>query len=94
MLAELGDPVLVGTVDRGGTRYLVRGVATAERVAGVTAGLIDDQEVIVDLWIDPQTSLVTAAEFTTILEGGATDWLLELGGYGEDFEIEPPDIDG
>jgi hypothetical protein len=40
------------------------------------------------------TALVTAAEFTTTIDGADTTWVLELRDYGETFQIEPPTVDG
>jgi lipoprotein LprG len=90
LLASLENVTLVGIDDRGGERYHLRGTAPAEQVSNITAGLVRGQDVTVDLWIHPQTSLVTAAEFDTELENGIATWKLELDRYGDDFVIEPP----
>lgn len=90
LLANLSDVELVGIEDRGDERYHVRGVAPAAEVRNITVGLVRDQDVVVDLWIDPSTSLVTAAEFTTSIDGADANWTLELGRYGDEFTIEPP----
>jgi lipoprotein LprG len=90
LLASLQDVTLVGIDDRGGQRYHVRGNAPAEQVSNITVGLVDDQDVEVDLWIHPGTLLVTAAEFETTIDGEQTQWVLELGRYGDTFVIEPP----
>ena len=42
------------------------------------------------MWIHPDTYLVTAAEFQTTIDGGTSDWKLELDHYGDEFTIEPP----
>jgi hypothetical protein len=60
----------------------------------ISAGLVRDQDVVIDFWIHPVTGLVTAAEFTTTFDGADTDWVLDLRDYGESFEIEPPQVDG
>lgn len=93
LLAELTDVQLVGEEDRGGTRYHVRGTAAAERMKAITAGLVE-QELRIDFWMRRDTGLVTASEFTTTFEGQETSWVLELRDYGEEFDIEPPDLDG
>ena len=93
LLADLEDVELVGEVDRDGPRYHLRGVAPADRVEAITAGLIDDQDVEIDLWVRRDTGLVGAVEFTTIVGGDATTWVLELGDYGGEFTIEPPAVD-
>jgi hypothetical protein len=90
LLANLEDVELIGIEDRGGDRYHVRGVAPAAEVANITVGLVNDQDVVVDLWIHPGTDLVTALEFSTTIDGAASQWVLELGRYGESFTIRPP----
>lgn len=90
LLANLRDVELVGVDDRGGDRYHVRGVAPAAEVQNITVGLVRDQDVPVELWIHPGTSLVTRAEFTTSIDAADSRWVLELGSYGETFAIRPP----
>lgn len=90
LLANLRDVELVGIDDRGGERYHVRGVAPAAEVQNITVGLVRDQDVPVELWIHPGTSLVTRAEFTTAIDGLESRWVLQLGSYGESFTIRPP----
>lgn len=94
LLAELREVTLVGEDDRGGKRYHVRGVAPAEQVEVITAGLVKDQDVLIDLWMRRDSALVTAAEFSTTFDGRVTDWVLELSEYGGDFAIEAPTVDG
>ncbi len=90
LLANLGDVELVGIDDRGGQRYHVRGTAPAEQVRNITVGLVRDQDVPVDLWIHPDSLLVTAAEFGTTIDGATSRWVLVLDRYGDAFEIDPP----
>jgi lipoprotein LprG len=94
LLAGLQEPVFVGEVDRGGSRYHISGLAPAAQVEIISAGLVRDQDVEIDFWIHPVTGLVTAAEFTTTFEGAESEWVLELRDYGETFEISPPQVDG
>ena len=91
LLANLQDVALVEIDDRGGQRYPLRGTAPAAEVRNVTAGLVRDQDVPVDLWVHPHSWLVTAAEFTTVIDGGETHWTLELDRYGDRFDIDPPE---
>ena len=90
LLANLQDVTLVGVDDRGGERYHITGTAPAEQVSNITVGLVQGQDVAVDLWIHPDTFLVTAAEFETTIDDGTSHWALELDRYGDTFEIEPP----
>lgn len=90
LLAGLRDVELIGVAVRGGERYHVRGVAPAAEVQNITVGLVRDQDVPVDLWIHPGTSLVTRLEFTTTIGGASSRWVLDLGRYGESFTIRPP----
>ncbi len=91
LLAELRDVELVGVDDRGGDRYHLRGVAPAAQVREITVGLVRNQDVEVDLWIHPSTYLVTAAEFTTVIDGAESDWVLALDNFGDEFTINPPE---
>ena len=90
LLANLRDVELVGIDDRGGERYHVRGVAPASEVENITVGLVDGQDVPVDLWIHPGTFLVTRLEFVTAIDGADSQWELDLDRYGESFTIRPP----
>ena len=69
LLENLQDVELVGIDDRGGDRYHVRGTAPAAEVRNITVGLVRDQDVSVDLWVHPTSSLVTAAEFRNVIDG-------------------------
>jgi hypothetical protein len=91
LLTNLQDVELVEIDDRGGQRYHVRGLAPAEEVRNITVGLVSGQDVPVDLWIQPGTNLVTAAEFTTTLDGQDSAWVLELERYGDEFTISAPE---
>lgn len=90
LLANLREVELVGIDDQGGDRYHVRGIAPAAEVRNITVGLVRDQDVPVDLWIHPGTSLVTRAEFETTIDGARSQWALDLHRYGETFTIRPP----
>lgn len=90
LLANLRQVELVGIYDRGGERYHVRGTAPAAEVQNITVGLVRDQDVPIELWIHPGTSLVTSAEFDTTIDGSASQWRLDLDRYGESFTIRPP----
>jgi lipoprotein LprG len=96
LLAEdLADAELRGLEERGeGSSYHVRGVAPAERVEVITARLVRNQDVTVDLWIDPTTGHLTEAAFATLHGGAESTWRLTFADYGADIEITPPDLDG
>ncbi|HWL41856.1 MAG TPA: LppX_LprAFG lipoprotein [Ilumatobacter sp.] len=95
LLEHLTDVELVGVADRGGQRWHVRGVAPAADVANITVGLVKNQDVTVELWVHPTSSLVTAMEFDTVLDpglaGGTAHWTLDLSRYGDTFTINPPE---
>jgi lipoprotein LprG len=90
LLDGLGDVELLGVDDRGGDRYHLRGIAPAAEVRNITVGLVRDQDVPIELWIHPGTSLVTRAEFETTIDGGRAQWALDLDRYGASFTIRPP----
>jgi hypothetical protein len=91
LLDGLFDVELLGVDDRGGERYHIGATAPADEVRNITVGLVEGQDVPVELWIHPGTSLVTHAEFTTTIDGGESRWILELDRYGEQFTIRPPE---
>lgn len=92
LLANLSDVELIGVEDRDGDAYHVRGTAPAEQIEVITAGLVDGQAVTIDFWLDPVTGLVRAAEFDTTIDDATVSWELELRGYGESFDIAPPEL--
>ena len=89
LLANLGDVELADGADSG--PFHLRGVARPDDVAAITVGLVQNQEVPVDLWVNPVTGLVQEAEFVTELNGEKTTWHLELSRYGDPFEITAPE---
>ncbi|HSM01364.1 MAG TPA: LppX_LprAFG lipoprotein [Acidimicrobiia bacterium] len=84
---SLADPVVHG-VER--DRYVVTGVAPAERVARLTAGVVMGQAVEIEFGIDTGSFLVEMAEFTTTSPDGDTEWVIRLGRFDEPADIEPP----
>lgn len=93
LISALMDPVFVGEEQRDGTRYHIRATAPAAELRVITAGLVRNQDVELDLWFHPVSGVVTAAEFTTEFDGESTDWELKLSDYGKEIQIEPP-VDG
>lgn len=93
LLESMQDVQFVGVEQRDGTRYHLRGTAPADPIRVVTAGLVRNQEVEIDLWVHPVNGLVTAAAFDTVFDGETSSWELKLTEYGATFEIEPPDLD-
>ena len=91
LMEGLTDVELVGTEERDGAdRYHIVATAPADRVETITAGLVQDQDVEIDFWIQPVTGHVRAVEFTTVVGGDDVEWSLDLSEYGEDFDIQPP----
>ena len=70
--------------------YVVTGTAAAERVAVITAGLVEDQEVGVELWIGAEDSRLQRLEFSTEGDEGRSDWVVELSEFDEPVTIDPP----
>jgi len=84
----------VTVADGGDGTWKVSGTVAAERVEVITAGLVSDQEVEADIWIDRETSQVERIEFSTEGEEGTSDWVLELSEFDEPVSIDPPDSSG
>lgn len=90
LIAGLAEVEFVddGVVD---DRFQIRGIAGAEQMTAITAGLVRDQSVPIELWVDRDTNEVTNVEFSTEFDGALSNWTLELTEYGESFEISPPE---
>jgi len=92
LMEDLSDVELIGIEERDGAdRYHISATAPADRVEVITAGLVSDQDVEIDFWIQPVTGQVRTAEFTTTIGGDDVGWSLELSDYGDDFDIQPPE---
>ena len=87
LLADLTDVSLVATGQ--GTHHLT-GNIPGERVNTLTAGIAEAQSVLLHLWLDDSTGLITRLELSTTGEAGVSDWVLVLTDYGEPVQIEPP----
>ena len=77
----------------GSDRYHLRGLADPERLKVITAGLVEDQEVVLDIWFDTETGAVREVEFSTAFEGDTSTWILTFHGYGDPVEVTPPPSD-
>ncbi len=84
---------LVGTEDRDGTpAYHIRGNAGEKRVEAITAGLVRNQGVVLDAWIDQGTGRLVDAFFTTNVTGGTAEWTMTFREYGAEVTVDPPDL--
>ena len=82
---------LSGAAVRGsGQDYLLAGSVTAERVELLTAGIVANQQVEIELVIDSETFHVLTADFSTESDEGTTDWHIELGSFDRPVTIEAP----
>ncbi len=89
---ELDAPELVGLDQRSEDEaYHIRGLAPAERIEVLTFGLVRNQDVDVDMWIDPVTGHVVEAAFTTLYRGEDATWVLTFTDYGAEVTIPIPD---
>ena len=77
-------------LDEATGRYRFSGVADPDRLEVITAGLVRDQEVVLDLALDSRTGTVMEVTFSTVYEGATSDWLLTFSGYGEPVDVNPP----
>ena len=85
------------TTDLGGTddderggNYLLTGSVAAERVDLLTAGIVADQQVEIELVVDSETFHVLTADFSTTADEGITDWHIELGSFDGVVTINAP----
>ncbi len=93
---DIEDVELIGLEESDGTdRYHLRGRGPADRVEVITFGLVRNQDVDIDLWLDPVTGEVLEATFDTLYNGEVATWRLTFSDYGADVEIPiPEEIDG
>ncbi len=77
----------------GDKRYRLRGLADPERLEVITAGLVRNQEVVLDIRLDTETGAVREVEFSTVNDGEKSFWILTFSGYGEPIEVTPPPTD-
>lgn len=93
--AELvGDPAGEssddGDTDRQNLHH-VRTSVSAERVAVLTGGLVDEESEV-DLWIDADSNRVVEASFDVDVGGDVSDWRMTISEYDEDVSIDPPEL--
>lgn len=88
------DVELIGLEERGDlTVYHLTGTAAEDRVESITAGLVSNQDVELELWIDATTAEVREVTFSATSTNGESFWTLTFTDYGDDITIEPPDLD-
>ena len=64
---------------------------SAERVAVLSAGLATE-ETEVELWIDPETDLITEIRFDLATGDGVSNWRMTIEDYGAEVVIVPPEL--
>ena len=92
LAGELQDATFVGRVELDDEpRYHLTGSAPAARIETITAGLVSDQDVDLDLYLDTETGHVIEVIFDARTSAGVSTWDLRFFDYGDDIEIVPPD---
>jgi len=74
-------------------RYRLRGIGEPERLEVITAGLVRDQTVVLDIRFDTATGAVREVEFSTVNDGETSTWTLTFHGYGQPLDVTPPPTD-
>ncbi len=88
----LVDDISDVRIDAGGSGpYVVHGTVAPSRVEVLTAGLVSEQAVDVELSIDRETARVLQVAFATEGEQGESSWVLRLDEFDEPVTITPPD---
>ncbi len=89
---ELRDAELIGREELDGTtRYRISGIAPQARIETITANLVRNQDVAVDIWLDVETGHVLEVAFDATTSAGISSWSLRFFDYGDDIVIVPPD---
>ncbi|MDH3302533.1 MAG: LppX_LprAFG lipoprotein [Acidimicrobiia bacterium] len=76
--------------DRGNV-HLVRTLVSAERVAVLTSGLVNEESEV-DLRIDATSDRIVEVSFDVDVDGAVSDWRMTLSDYDEDVTIDPPEL--
>lgn len=80
-------------LDGNADRYRLKGLADPERVEVITAGLVKDQQVVLDIALDTTSGAVREVAFSTVYDGAQSTWTLTFNGYGEPVDVSPPPTD-
>jgi lipoprotein LprG len=88
LTAGLADATFVGE-STGVDEYTIAGVVAGDRVAALTAGLVEEPEVTIVLTIDADSHEVKEATFDT--GGGASHWTVRFSEFNEPVSIESPE---
>lgn len=73
-----------------GPRYRLTATADPERLEVITAGLVRNQTVVLDMRFDIATGAVREVTFDTVNEGETSSWALTFSDYGENLDVSPP----
>lgn len=87
VLEEATDAEYLGRI---GDRDRVQATVAGDRVRALTAGVAEAQPASLVMEIDPETSLLVRLEFDTTGQDGVSSWTIDLGGYDEPVQIDPP----
>lgn len=88
-VADVGDELVEDV-----TLRHVRFTASGARVEVITAGMVRGEDVTIDAWIEPTSSELRRATFSTTIGAAPTEWDLTFFDYGADISITPPDLEG
>lgn len=95
VMGRLINPEVVGIEEVNDVQtYRVRGIATDEVIAPLTAGTMTGDEITVELWINTETwdiMRLTVAEPTDVGLDDPATWTLNLGEHNEQVTIERPE---
>lgn len=75
----------------GGDRHHIRSTISADRVAVLTGGLLEEASTV-ELWIDRDEARVVELAFDVDVAGATSTWRLTLDGYGDDVSITQPSL--
>ncbi|NQV05621.1 LppX_LprAFG lipoprotein [bacterium] len=89
LIESLGDP-RYSDAAQGCESMVLLGEIEPARITSLTLGLVESQEVDLELWVDPGTHLVSRAAFSTSGGAGISDWLIQLSGFNAPADIAPP----
>lgn len=72
-------------------RYHIRGSVGGPTVKVLTAGLVEEGELDVDLFVDADSLQIVELAFDTQSDEGASNWTISFSEFDEPVTIEPPE---
>ena len=74
-----------------GDQYAITGVVGGPTVKVLTAGLLEEGELDIELFIDSDSLQITEIRFETLSDAGVSEWSIGFSEFDEPVTIDPPE---